>query len=143
MIDAKVTPQANGKFKVEFIAPVGDKSIYQTLMVNSKSDAERVMYFQNRKYITQHLINFLKQRQYALGLTKHYHQQIADAQVMINQLEVFGNASFHTVQKWVYNHEALINEFAPGEKSSHYKHYETVILPILMSCRPIRIKEFV
>jgi len=141
MIIAKVSPINEGKFLVEFITPETVKEQLSNVYVNTIAEAERVMYFRNRNYISSHLMSWLKQRQYALGL-RDYRNQIADTEVLIHHLQTFSDASFHQIQKFVFNHEAQFMELAPGGKSSHYNHFEKVILPILHFCRPEKVRAF-
>jgi hypothetical protein len=139
MVSVTITPIESGKLKVVFSTPEADRIKYEPTIVSSYSEANRQMYFRNRDYIYRHILNFLKQRQYALTVSK-FHAQVRATERIITNLHVFSESSYANLCRFIHNNEGAIKELAPGEKSKHFKHYNNIIEPILIFCRPYKMQ---
>ena len=134
MIEAMVN-MIDNLLVLNFSYPNG--SIVGPITVSELSDAKRLVYFYNRTYILDKLKPWLKQRAYALMLTKCPKLE-AEAYRILEHLNRFTKLSFFRLCDWVIDHEESIKAIAPGEKSHHYPYYRDTILPILEFCETMK-----
>ena len=95
----------------------------------SIAEVKRMVYFKNRAYIYQTLKSWLLQRAHALP-TNDAQGVIAEK---IYELET-KKGSYYSLCSYVQKNSSTLKRIAPGTKSRFYKHYKTVILPLLNDC---------
>jgi len=130
MITANAVPYANF-MHLEIIFP--DKKQHELKTVANLQEANRLIYFLNRKYILSKLTSWLKQRRFALQSSPDNGRTLEAAKLIV-LLHYYENAGLHVLCQFIINHKTIIETVAPGNHSSQYNHYKNIIQPILVFC---------
>jgi hypothetical protein len=131
MITANYIEAPNGYYCLELNFPASPRKEYAT--VHGWENAQRLIYFHNRKYITSKLKSWLGQRVYAarMGNNTSLVNSLLQAQ---NMIIFYEQTNLDNICKMVDKHAEYFKSFAPGSDSAHRKHYLTTILPIITFC---------
>lgn len=131
MIQAKLI-SGGAELFASFYHESNNKQVAYQKVVN-QADAERLVYFYNRNHLAKTMINWLKQRKYALMLANSSNAQKAYYLLVEVQNLQFG--TFRTLEKFVRDNMNLFLACAPGEKSKiHYPYYLKQVKPLLDFC---------
>lgn len=131
MITATCTHYHNC-YRLEISRP--DRNTVEFKMVNSAGEAERYLYLKNREYIIEKLAGWLRQRRRGLEEFNLMNRAVKAAQLEV-LLNCYKNASLAAVCRIVNDHAEALELLAPGDRSAHYKHYHTIIEPIIHYCK--------
>lgn len=100
--------------------------------VKGEEEALSRVEIHNRNYMVKTLINWLKQRNYAMQMGSGLN---ADApRYLLTEMECRRFASYRVVGRFIREKMGLFNKCVPGQKSDHFKHYLKEIKPILDFC---------
>lgn len=98
--------------------------------VSSEQEARRMLQFENRKYIIETMVAWLKQRQHALNSSSE------NANELINKLQFIRKASITCICKSIDEARKDFESLRPSETSTCFSYYQNAILPILDFCKP-------
>ncbi|MBS7565132.1 hypothetical protein KHS38_12025 [Mucilaginibacter sp. Bleaf8] len=98
-------------------------------------EAERLLYYHNRKYITDKLNSWLNQRKKAVKLSPDKSKVLTVAQLQV-LLSYYRENSLRQVCIKIKEHRHLIEAIAP-DSGMHYNYYNKVIKPILQFCAEV------
>lgn len=138
MIIANVKPGPQNCLLLQFSNPdeVFTDQQYQTIR-GTYQDVRRMLYFRNRKYVTETLGSWLKQRKRAIEERPNQDFFLEKIQMVTILRDMVLHHSFSSLWS-LCDYVALKNsdlEFiAPSESSRHYKYYNTTIVPIIQYC---------
>lgn len=130
--------QTTSGILVRFDIPNSEKGfIQEETTAADRAEVKRKLYFRIRKYITDELQAWLKQRWYAIvphPSSENYVKRISAIDTMLLQVESYRQTSYKQVIAMVCRQREKLELIAPKETSRHYKHYERTILPIIRHC---------
>jgi len=131
MIHAEASYIDQSHLRLVFVWPDGQTR--DSVVVNDKKEAFRLVYFHNRLYIVVTLRMWLNGR---MNVYQHVgdFQRVNEAVQLIHFLDDHCKTSLKFVTRSICDREAIIRHLAPGEKSKYYKTFESVIVPILIFC---------
>lgn len=100
--------------------------------VKGHEDAQGRVDFYNRNYMATTLINWLKQRNYAMQLGRGNNSETSA--YLLNEMVFRKSTTYRALGKFINRNISLFNKCVPGEKSEHFKHYLNEVKPILDFC---------
>lgn len=130
MIQAKLISGGADLF-ASFYHESNKKEVAYQKVVN-QADAERLVYFYNRNHLAKTMINWLKQRKYALMLVGSPNAE--KAYYLLSQVQNLQFGTFRTLEKFVRDNMNLFLACAPGDKSKHLSYYLKEVKPLLNFC---------
>jgi hypothetical protein len=95
-------------------------------------DVQRRRDFLTRKYITEKLCAWLRQRGHSLPAYRKA------AESLLNWLEFYKMTSLDNIVSFVIRYRNALNALAPDVRSRFYNHFENTIAPILRYCDETR-----
>jgi|GEM_PF-1832270 len=122
---------------IRFNIPQNGKVVHEFATAKNISEAKKMMYFRNRNFIYQKIINWLRQREHALvpfSKAVDYAHKLTTIHELIIKLEYQEKTSFWNICSFIARHSTDLKYIAPAEKSSHYKNYSRSIIPIINFC---------
>ena len=131
MIIAQATPYPNF-MSLEIIYP--DTKQHEFKNVATLEDANRLIYFLNRKYILEKLKSWLKQRRFAIQMTSNRSRSMEVAKMLV-LLNYYDHAGLHVLCAFITKHRSVIETLVPPLTSVHYNHYQNQIKPIIDFCQ--------
>lgn len=131
MIIAEVSKIAENFALVRFSEPNEDfksKPFNPIYGKDPMTEVNRQLYFLNRKYVSETIVKFLKQRFHAV----RHHQTIIG--LLLADIQMLNTAPLSNIVRFISNNATKIERVAPNGNSRYHKHYETIIAPILDWC---------
>jgi hypothetical protein len=100
-------------------------------------EAERLVYYHNRRYILDKINSWLNQRKIAVKQSpdKSRLLKVATMQVLISS---YRDKSLYQLCKMIKQHDDYFKAISPEPGSSHYPYYKNTILPILGYCLEVQ-----
>lgn len=130
MIQAKLISGGADMF-ASFYHENNNKEIAYQKVLNH-AEAERLVYFYNRNHLAKTLINWLKQRKYALTLVDS--PNAVKTYFLLNEIQNLQFGTFRTLEKFVRDNIVFFTACAPSMKSKHYSYYLNEVKPLLNFC---------
>jgi len=131
MITANCIKAPDNYFLVRLNYPANNRKEYTT--VKGMENVNRIIYFHNRRYIVEKLSSWLRQRMYVADITNNT-GLLASAAQLYTVVQFHQNASLIGVCGIIFKNAERFKAIAPGEQSKHFKHFNSIILPILNFC---------
>lgn len=126
MIKSEIVPLQNDTFLVRFSDPDEKLEKKQFTMAQSQEDYQRRLDFMNRKFITEKLTSWIKQRSKALP--------DLDTRNLLSWMGPISKASLSNVCEFVTRKRSDFENAAPAMNSPCYPYYKNTIVLILDFC---------